>query len=79
MSEYYFEARNVMPNGLTLLQINPDYAVDLRKGSQFYGWLFHRGPEPDQWVSERHLDPLELRQASEQAEDSRVLRIVRCG
>lgn len=79
MSEYYFEPRNVLPNGLTLLQINPDCAVDLRVQSRGYGWLYHKGEEPDQWISVRRLEPLELRQAREQAEDMRVLRIVRCG
>jgi hypothetical protein len=78
MSEYYFEPRNILPNGLTLLQINPDCAVDLRVQSPGYGWLYHKG-EPDQWISVRRLEPLELRQAREQAEDSQVLRIVRCG
>lgn len=79
MTEYYQEPRNVLPNGLTLLQINPDCAADLRQGSSYFGWLFTRGPEVDQWVTARKLTQREIEDAYDQAADMRVLRIVRAG
>lgn len=79
MTEYYTEPRNVLPNGLTLLQINPDCAADLRPESSYFGWLFTRGPEVDQWVTSRQLSSREIEDAYDQAADMQVLRIVRAG
>jgi hypothetical protein len=55
-----------LPNGLTLVQQNPDCAVDLRSASRTYGWLFIRGPERGQWVTHRKLEPWEIMQAEDQ-------------
>lgn len=39
------EPRNVLPNGLTLLQVNPDCAVSLSSNKRDYGWLYVRGAD----------------------------------
>lgn len=79
MSEYYQDPQNVLSNGLTLLQINPDCAADLRQESQYFGWLFTRGPEVNQWVTMRKLSAREIEDAYDQAATMMVLRIVRVG
>lgn len=71
--KYLDEVRNVLPNGLTLLQVNPDAAADLRQESNYFGWLFNRGPEIDQWVTTRKLSAGEIEEAYDQASDMRVL------
>lgn len=73
MTKYIDEPRNILPNGLTLLQINPELAADLKRESEYFGWLFYKGPEPHQWVKLRKLLPRELDDAYNQSEDMRVL------
>ena len=51
-------------NGLTLVQRNPDKAVDLT-GGDWNGWLFFRHPD-GQFVSESKLEPWEVMQAEDQ-------------
>lgn len=70
--EYRRVANNVLPGGLTLLQVGPDYAVDLRPNSRSYGWLFSKHPD-GQFVTCEHLTGRSLDQAVEQAGDYSVL------
>ena len=63
---------NELPNGLTLLQRNPDFAVNL-KGGEWHGWLYHRGAN-EQWVSQRKLAAWEIMQAEDQREDGHVIQ-----
>jgi hypothetical protein len=72
-SQYVNEPRNILANGLTLVQINPQRAVNLQKESATYGWLFYPGPEIDQWVTLRKLSPGEIDEANDQASDMTVL------
>ena len=67
------EPRNVLPNGLTLLQVNPDCAVSLSSNKRDYGWLYVRGAD-HQWMTHRKLSDVELRQAHDQAEDMVILQ-----
>jgi len=53
-----------LPNGLILLQQNPDCAVDLN-GDRYHGWLFVKGPD-GQWVTNRKLADWEIMQAEDQ-------------
>ena len=72
MSEYKQDARNVLPNGLTLLQVNPDYAARLSPSdAKDFGWLFYRGSF-GQWVTCRKLSPDEMEEANDQAADMMV-------
>lgn len=71
-NDYYFEPRNVLPNGLTLLQVNPDCAVQLELSARDYGWLYIRGAD-NQWVTHRKLSAGELEAAWDQASDCNVL------
>lgn len=72
MSEYKQDARNVLPNGLTLLQVNPDYAARLFPlDAKDFGWLFYRGSF-GQWVTCRKLSPDEMEEANDQAADMMV-------
>lgn len=64
--------RNIVGTGLTLVQIYPDRAVDLRQESRTFGWLFYRHPD-GQFVSLRKIDSIELEQAYEQSADMRVM------
>lgn len=64
--------RNIVGAGLTLVQIHPDRAVDLRPDSRTFGWLFYRHPD-GQFVSLRKTEPLELEQAYDQAADMSVM------
>jgi hypothetical protein len=72
MPRYVNEPFNTLPNGLTLVQINPERAVDLNKESQFCGWLFWHHPD-GQWVTERKLSTREIEDAYDQSSDMRVL------
>ena len=56
-----------MNNGLTLVQQNPDCAVDLRQGKT-HGWLYVRGAD-GQWVTCRKLDGWEIMQAEDQRDN----------
>ena len=64
---------NVLTNGLTLLQINPDCAVKLDPEAADHGWLYVKGPD-GQWVTYRKLSGAELEQAYDQASDMAVLQ-----
>jgi len=56
MSDYTDDARNVLPNGLTLLQVNPDCAARLDPKARDHGWLYIKGAD-GQWVTHRTLTP----------------------
>ena len=62
---------NVLPNGMILLQKNPDFAVDLTGGKQ-HGWLFCRGSE-NQWVTCHKLANWEIMQAEDQRDAGIVI------
>lgn len=66
MSDYIADARNVLPNGLTLLQVNPDCAARLDSKARDYGWLYIKGAD-GQWVTHRKLSPHEIEIADDQA------------
>lgn len=63
---------NLLPNGLTLLQINPDCAVQLDPNKGTYGWLYVKGAQ-GQWVTHRQLSKDELEQAFDQEADGHVI------
>ncbi len=69
---YITEPRNVTETGLTLLQINPERAADLRQESSYFGWLFYRHSD-GQWVTLRKLEKTEIEEAYDQADDMQVL------
>lgn len=69
---YQYNPRNVLTNGLTLLQVNPDCAVRLDPEAKDHGWLYTRGAD-GQWVTHRKLEADEIETAYEQAGDMRVL------
>ena len=71
MTEYQFNPRNILPNGLTLLQVNPDCAAQLDSSAKDYGWLYIKGPD-GQWVTHRKLTKLEVEEAHDQASDMAV-------
>ncbi len=58
-------------NGLTLIQINPDIAIDVRNKSENYGWIFEK--EEEKWKKLRKLDANEIDQAWDQISDMAVL------
>ena len=62
---------NELPNGMTLLQKNPDFAVDLR-GGKTHGWLFSKGAS-GQWVTSRKLENWEIMQAEDQRDEGIVI------
>lgn len=64
---------NHLPNGLTLLQINPDCAVQLDPSARDFGWLYAKGAD-GQWVTQRKLSPEEVETAQDQAADMAVLQ-----
>lgn len=70
--QYQYNPRNVLPNGLTLLQTNPDCAARLDPAAKDHGWLYVRGPD-GQWVTHRELSADEIDTAYDQAGDMRVL------
>ena len=70
---YTQQARNVLPNGLTLLQVNPDCAARLDSSANDFGWLYTRGPD-GQWVTFRKLSDAEIETAFDQAADMAVLQ-----
>jgi len=69
--EYALEPRNLLSNGLTLLQVNPDCAAQLTYSSHDFGWLYVKGAD-GQWVTHRKLGALEIDEANDQAADMRV-------
>lgn len=70
---YETNPRNVLPNGLTLLQVNPDCAAQLDPQARDYGWLYIKGPD-GQWVTHRKLHTGEIEEAQDQAADMAVLQ-----
>lgn len=70
---YTKNPHNVLPNGLTLLQQNPDCAVRLEPSAKDHGWLYTRHPD-GQWVTMRKLSDAELETAYDQAADMIVLQ-----
>lgn len=70
---YFQHPRNVLPNGLTLLQVNPDCAARLDCEAKDHGWLYTRGAD-GQWVTQRKLTDAEIETAWDQAADMAVLQ-----
>ena len=64
---------NVLPNGLTLLQVNPDCAARLDPTAKDHGWLYIKGAD-GQWVTHRKLESSEIETAYDQAGDMAVLQ-----
>ncbi len=62
---------NLLPNGLTLLQQNPDCAARLDPEAKDHGWLYTRHPD-GQWVTMRKLSDAEIETAYDQAADMAV-------
>lgn len=75
-SGYVFEPSNITETGLTLLQINPKCAADLRKDSSYFGWLFFQHPD-GHWVTLRSLNNEEIDEAQDQASNNMVLDLHR--
>lgn len=73
MSEYRTIPMNILPNGLTLLQQNPDCAAQLDWKDKAFGWLYTRGAD-GQWVTLRKLSDAEIETAHDQAADMAVLQ-----
>lgn len=71
-TDYVTTPRNLLPNGLTLLQQNPDCAARLDPEARDHGWLYTRGPD-GQWVTSRKLSDAEIETAYDQAADMAVL------
>jgi len=60
-----------LPNGMTLLQRNPDIAVQL-DGGEWHGWLFNKHPD-GKYVSQRKLEGWEIMQAEDQRDEGIVI------
>lgn len=73
MNQYETNPRNVLQNGLTLLQVNPDCAAQLDPDAIDFGWLYVRGAD-GRWVTRRKLPPIEIEAAQDQAADMRVFQ-----
>ena len=69
---YETNPHNVLPNGLTLLQVNPDCAARLNPTAKDHGWLYIKGAD-GQWVTHRKLEASEIETAYDQAADMAVL------
>lgn len=66
---------NLLPNGLTLLQQNPDCAAKLDPTAKDHGWLYTRRAETDwRWVTLRKLSDAEIETAYDQAADMAVMQ-----
>lgn len=63
---------NLLRNGLTLLQINPDCAAQLNTKDKTYGWLYIKGTD-GQWVTHRKLSLAEIEIAYDQEVDGHVI------
>lgn len=57
--------------GLTLLQINPDIALDFRQNSDTKDWIFEK--KDNNWTQLRQLSGAELAEACDQCIDFSVL------
>lgn len=74
-TDYHQVPMNLLPNGLTLLQQNPDCAARLDPEAKDHGWLYTRRAETDwRWVTLRKLSPTEIETAYDQAADMAVLQ-----
>ena len=73
MSSYKTNLHNVLPNGLTLLQVNPDCAARLNPQARDHGWLYVKGAD-GQWVTHRRLEAIEIEEAYDQAADMAILQ-----
>ncbi len=73
MGEYIIDPRNHLPNGLTLLQVNPDCAARLDPKARDHGWLYIKGAD-GQWVTHRRLSMDEIETAYDQSADMKVLQ-----
>ena len=62
---------SLLGEGLVLVQVNPDYAVDL-SGGKTSGWLFYKHPD-GQWVTRRKLEGWEVMQAEDQRDDGIII------
>lgn len=72
---YATDPSNVLPNGLTLLQQNPDCAARLDPEAKDHGWLYTRRAETDWlWVTLRKLSEAEIETAYDQAAHMLVLQ-----
>ena len=58
-------------NGLTLLQINPDVAIDFRKDAQNPNWIYQK--TDNGWEKLRELSEAEVAEAWDQSVDFAVL------
>ncbi len=72
MNKYQANPFNQLPNGLTMLQVNPDCAAQLDARAAAYGWLYTRGAD-GQWVTLRKLSEGEIEIAHDQAADMVVI------
>jgi len=57
--EIIYRPMNLLPNGLTLLQQNPDCAARLDPAAKDHGWLYTRGAD-GQWVTMRKLSDADV-------------------
>jgi len=64
---------SLQPNGLIMLQQNPDCAARLEPGAKDHGWLYTRHAD-GQWVTLRKLSADEIETAYDQAADMVVLQ-----
>ena len=71
--DYTTNPRNLLQNGLTLLQVNPDCAAQLDARAKDYGWLYTKGAD-GRWVTLRKLSDGEIEIAHDQAADMAVLQ-----
>lgn len=72
-NSYFTSPHNVLSNGLTLLQVNPDCAAQLDSMHKDYGWLYTKGPD-GQWVTFRKLSADEIDTAHDQSADMAILQ-----
>ena len=70
---YETNPRNLLQNGLTVLQVNPDCAAQLDARAKDYGWLYTKGAD-GRWVTLRKLSDGEIEIAHDQAADMAVLQ-----
>lgn len=68
------EIKTEVPDGYVLLERRDGKAIHAAcmDGGRFHGWLFTKGPENDQWVSQRKLEPWEIMQVEDQRDDNIV-------
>lgn len=72
-AQYGQQHRQTVPPGFTLVQENPDMAVDFRFGPGQH-WLYKRTPQKDGWLPIRQLEPWEVMQAEDQRDDGIILQ-----